>query len=36
MFFFDELLYFSTTPLTLLYLVRHEEFHEFPDLRVSQ
>ena len=24
------------TPLTLLYLVSHQELHEFPELRVSQ
>ena len=31
MFLFDTLLYFSTTFLTLLSLVSHQEFHEFPD-----
>ena len=36
MFLFDTLLYFSTAPLTLLYLVGDQEFHEFPELRVSQ
>ena len=36
MFLFDTLLFFSTAVLTLLYLVNHQEFHEFPELRVSQ
>ena len=36
MFLFDTLLCFSATPLTLVYLVSHQEFHEFPELRVSQ
>ena len=36
MFLFDTLLYFSATPLTILYLVSHQELHEFPELRVSQ
>ena len=35
MILFDTRLYFSTTPLTLLYFVSHQEFHEFPELRVS-
>ena len=35
MFLFYTLLYFSTPLLTLLYLVSHQEFHEFPELRVS-
>ena len=33
---YDALLYFSITALTLLYLVSHQEFHEFPELRASQ
>ena len=36
MFLFDTLVYFCTTPFTLLYFVSHQEFHEFPELRVSQ
>ena len=36
MFLFETLLYFSTTPLTVFYLVSHEEFHELPELRASQ
>ena len=32
MFLFDTLLYFPTTLLTLLYLVSHQEFREFPEL----
>ena len=36
MFLFDTLICFSATPLTLLYLVSHQEFHEFPELSVSQ
>ena len=36
MFLFDTLLCFSATPLTLVYLVSRQEFHEFPELRVSQ
>ena len=36
MFLFDALLYFSTPLLTLLYLVSHQELHEFPELRLSQ
>ena len=35
MFLFDTLFYFSTTPLTLLCLVSHQEFHKFFELRVS-
>ena len=35
MFSFYTLLYFSTPRLTLLYLVSHQEFHEFPESRVS-
>ena len=35
MFLFDKLLYFNTTPLTLLYLVSHQEFHKFPELSVT-
>ena len=35
-FLFDTLLYFSTTPLTLLYLVSRQEFRKFSELRVSQ
>ena len=34
--FYLTLLYFSATPLTLLYFASHQEFHEFPELRVSQ
>ena len=36
MFLFDTLLYFSATLLALLYLVSRQEFHEFPELTVSQ
>ena len=36
MFLFDKLFYFSATALTLLYLVTDQEFHEFPELRVSR
>ena len=36
MLLFDTLLYFSTTPLTLVYLASHQEFHKFSELRVSQ
>ena len=36
MFLFDTLLYFSATLPTLLYLVSHQEFHIFPELKVSQ
>ena len=36
MFLFDTLLYFSTTFLTLLYLVSYQEFHEFRELKASQ
>ena len=36
MILFDPFLYFSTTLLTLLYLVSHQELHEFLELKVSQ
>ena len=36
MLLFETLLYFSTTPLTIFYLVSHEEFHELSELRVLQ
>ena len=36
MFLFDTLAYFCTTPFTFLYFMSHQEFHEFPELRVSQ
>ena len=32
-FLFGTLLYVSPTPLTLLYLVSHQKFHEFPELQ---
>ena len=35
-FLFDALLYFSTPLPTLLYLVSHQELHEFAELRVLQ